>query len=105
MSEVNLTQENFDKETSQGVVLVDFWAEWCGPCKMLAPVLEELAEEYKDKGLTVGKVNIEQNEALANKFQIMNIPTMLLFKDGEVVAQMTGFLPKEELQKKIDPVL
>jgi len=107
MPEVNLNKDNFNDEVknSKDLVLVDFWASWCGPCKMLAPVLEDIAKEYDGKGFKVGKVNIEENEPLANEYHIMNIPTMLFFKNGEIVEQMSGFMPKEELKKKIDSLI
>ncbi len=98
MSELILTKENFDSEVlnSDMPVIVDFWASWCGPCKMLAPVIEELAKELDGK-VKVGKVNVDEQNELAAKYQIMSIPTVLLFKNGEVAATSVGVRPKEQL--------
>ena len=107
MPKVDLTSQNFETEVlnSPEVVLVDFWAEWCGPCKMLGPVLDELAKEYDGKGLKIGKVNIAESEDLATKYQVMNIPTMLIVKNGQIIDQLVGFMPKEELINKLTPHL
>ena len=102
MLEVTLTSRNFEEEVlkSEKPVLVDFWATWCGPCKMLAPVISEIAEEYEDK-IKVGKVNIDDEKELAVKYQITSIPTLMLFKNGEVMNMSVGFQPKSELEKMI----
>jgi len=102
MSEINLTSQNFEEEVlkSEGVVLVDFWATWCGPCKMIAPVLSEIAEEYEGK-VKVGKVNIDEQQNLAVKYQITSIPTLMLFKNGEVINMTVGFRSKSEIEKII----
>ena len=96
--EVVLTKDNFEAEVlaSDKPVLVDFWATWCPPCRRLAPVVEELAEEMADT-LKVGKVDVDDQQELAAAFQIMSIPTLILFKDGKAVKQTMGFQPKEAL--------
>jgi thioredoxin 1 len=96
MAIVNVTDQNFSKETSEGLVLADFWAPWCGPCKMIAPVLEEIDGEMEDK-VQIVKLDVDENQETAGKFGVMSIPTLLLFKDGEVVDQVIGFQPKEAL--------
>ncbi|MFA9558664.1 thioredoxin [Evansella sp. AB-rgal1] len=96
MAIVNVTDQTFATETSQGVVLVDFWAPWCGPCKMIAPVLEELDGEMGDK-VKIAKLDVDDNQETAGKFGVMSIPTLLVLKDGEVVDQVVGFQPKEQL--------
>ena len=100
--EITLTKTNFETEVlkSDKPVLVDFWAPWCGPCRMLAPVLAEVAAEKGDK-IKVGKVNVDENPELAAQYGISGIPAMLLFKDGKVVATSVGFKPKSELESFI----
>ena len=100
MSEVKVTKANFEEEVlkSDVPVLVDFWAAWCGPCKMLAPVLSEIAEEGTVK---VAKVNVDEEGELAIKFNVMSIPTMILFKDGQPVKKTVGYMSKEELKEEL----
>ncbi|HLQ97261.1 MAG TPA: thioredoxin [Candidatus Dormibacteraeota bacterium] len=95
------TDETFDKETAEGLVLVDFWAPWCGPCKMIAPVLEEIDGELSDK-VQIVKLDVDDNQETAGKFGVMSIPTLLLFKDGNVVDQIVGFQPKDALVELIN---
>ena len=98
MAEIILTEENFEEEVlnSDIPVLVDFWATWCGPCKMLSPVIAQIAEE-KNGEIKVGKVNVDEEMELAAEYQVASIPTVLLFKNGEVVETSIGFKPKEQL--------
>lgn len=100
MAEIVLTEQNFEAEVLSATqpVLVDFWATWCGPCRMLAPVLEELAAEY-DGRVTVGKVNVDEQPALAARYGIQSIPTVMLFKNGELVNTLVGFRPKAQLEQ------
>lgn len=103
MSEIKITAGNFEEEVlkSDIPVLVDFWATWCGPCQMLSPIIAELAEEYAGK-IKVGKVNTDEEGQLAQKFGIMSIPTVMFFKDGEVVETVVGFRPKEDFVRIIN---
>ncbi len=103
---ITLTQDNFAKEVLQAAqpTLVDFWAEWCGPCKMLSPILDELATEY-DGRIRFGKVNIDEHQALAAEYGIHSIPTLLLFKDGQVADQMVGLRSKRDLKNSFDRVI
>ncbi len=101
MAIVDVTDQNFAQDTSEGLVLVDFWAPWCGPCKMIAPVLEELSEELGDK-LKIAKLNVDDNQETAGKYGVMSIPTLLLMKDGNVVDQVIGFQPKEALEELVN---
>lgn len=99
IGEVN--DQNFSQETSDGLVLVDFWAPWCGPCKMIAPVLEELDGEMSDT-VKIVKLNVDDNQETAGNYGVMSIPTLLLMKDGNVVDQVVGFQPKEALEELIN---
>lgn len=102
----HVTDDTFETEVlqSQVPVLVDYWAEWCGPCKTIAPVLEEVAQEYDGK-LKVAKLNIDENQGTPPKYGIRGIPTLMLFKNGQLVSTMVGFRPKPELKKQIDAAL
>ena len=101
---VVLNENNFDNTIANGLVLVDFWATWCGPCKMLAPTIDAIATEYKDR-VVVGKVDVDENEAIARRFGIMSIPTLFLFKDGEVVEKLVGYRLKIELEQLLNKYL
>ena len=96
-----LTDSNFDQEIQDGVVLVDFWAEWCGPCRRIAPIVEELAGQY-DGRATVGKLNVDENPNVPGRFMIRGIPTLLLFKNGQLADTLVGLAPKEDIAKMID---
>ncbi|MBP0959456.1 MAG: thioredoxin [Oscillospiraceae bacterium] len=98
MAETTLTKDNFEKEVNESdkTVLIDFWATWCGPCKMIAPAIEEIAEEFSDE-VKVCKVNIDDEPSLATKFGITSIPTLLVIKNGEVVKTSVGYIPKEKI--------
>jgi len=89
-------------EESSGLAMVDFWAEWCGPCRMVAPIVEQLAEEYQEKGMKVGKLDVDSNPQTASRFGIRSIPSILFFKDGEHVDTVIGAVPKTHLQQKIE---
>ena len=102
MSVQTITKENFDEVVlkSDRPVLVDFWAEWCGPCRMVSPIVDEIAEERAD--IVVGKVNVDEQGELAMRFGVMSIPTLLVFKGGELVQQAVGARPKEALLELLD---
>ena len=102
MSEVTFTDQNFaeEVENAKGVTLVDFWAPWCGPCRVLGPTIEAVAEDFAGKA-KVGKINIDENSATAQKFGVMSIPTIIIFKDGKEVDKIVGARPKEEIAEKI----
>lgn len=103
MSTIKLNESNFKNEVldSQVPVLVDFWAVWCGPCKIIGPIVEELSQDYQGK-LKIGKVNVDENNALASQYGVMSIPTLKIFKAGKVVGEIVGAAPKEILKTEID---
>jgi len=99
---LELTDANFEETIASGKpVLVDFWAEWCGPCRMVGPIVEELSNDYEGKAI-VGKVNVDENPEISSKYGVRNIPTILFFKNGEVVDKSVGAVPKNVLSEKID---
>tara|TARA_B100000686_G_C16799834_1_gene985130 strand:+ start:1134 stop:1538 length:405 start_codon:yes stop_codon:yes gene_type:complete len=100
------TDETFDKEVSKDAmpVLIDFWAAWCGPCKAIAPVIEEIAQEYNGK-IKVGKLDVDQNQKTAMEYGVRSIPTMLIMKDGEVINQIVGAVPKENITDALEEIL
>ena len=95
-----LTDSNFNDEISTGLVLVDFWAPWCGPCRMLAPIIEEVAQEVE--GVSIGKLNVDENPQIAQQFQVMSIPMVVLFEDGEPVETLIGLRSKEAYLEAIE---
>ncbi|MGM8366356.1 thioredoxin [Virgibacillus sp. W0181] len=101
MAIVDVSDQDFTKETSEGLVLADFWAPWCGPCKMIAPVLEEIDGDMSDQ-VKIVKLNVDDNQETAGQYGVMSIPTLLLMKDGNVVDQVVGFQPKEALVELIN---
>ena len=103
---LNITDDTFEQEVLQSdtPVIVDFWATWCGPCKMIAPILEEIAAEYTDK-VKVVKLDVDANNKTAGKYNIMSIPSLLFFKGGEMVDQVVGAIPKAQLTARLDKVL
>ncbi len=103
-SPVAVTDESFDTDVIQAEkpVLVDFWAVWCGPCLMIAPILEEIADEYTDQ-VTVAKIDVDVNPKTPTQFGVMGIPTLILFKNGEAVERITGYMPKDRLLAKLTP--
>jgi thioredoxin 1 len=106
MAEVTLTDQNFDAEVMKASlpVIVDFWAPWCGPCKIISPIIEELAKQYEGK-VKVGKLNVDENPNTASQFGVMSIPTVFIFKNGQPVKSMVGAQGKENYQRAIDEVL
>lgn len=102
MAAIAFTSDNFEKEALQAdkPVLVDFWATWCGPCRMVSPIVEELSEELSDT-VKVGKVNVDEQPDLASKYGVMSIPTLILLKNGEVAATSVGARPKEDIRRQL----
>ena len=106
MSEMTLTDQTWNNEvlSSDLPVIVDFWAEWCAPCSMIAPVVEQMSEEYEGK-IKVGKLNVDENQVTAGKYQVMAIPTLLFFNGGKLVDRVAGVVPKKILVEKIEKIL
>lgn len=104
MTDIILTDENFDSEVLQSSipVFVDFWAPWCGPCQMMGPIVEELAKEYGPEKIRIGKMNVDESPVTPGKYQIMSIPTFIIFKNGQVADQMVGGVSREKLKAFID---
>ena len=100
---VQITDQNFADtiEGSSGLTMVDFWAEWCGPCRMVAPIVDALADEYSEGGLTVGKLDVDQNPGVTVRFGVRSIPSVLFFKDGQLVDTVVGAVPRPTLEAKI----
>jgi len=107
MPELKFTDENFQEEVinSKVPVLIDFWAPWCGPCKMQAPILEELAKDFEGKKVKIGKLNVDEAGKSASQFQIMSIPTLMIFKNGKPFEQMVGVQDKKTLTEKLNKLL
>ena len=104
---MDFTDQNFKKEVldSKILVLVDFWAPWCGPCRTQGPIIEKLEKEYAGGDIKIGKMNVDENSAIPQKFGVMSIPTLIIFKDGKLVEQMVGVQSKDILQKKLDALM
>ena len=100
---LEITDANFtdEVEKGEGLTMIDFWAVWCGPCRLVAPIVEGLAEEYHDKGLRVGKLDVDSNPKVTTRFRVMSIPSILFFKDGQQVDTVVGAVPKPVLEEKI----
>jgi thioredoxin 1 len=101
---VTVTDDTFAEsvEQSKGLLIVDFWAVWCGPCRMIAPIMEQIADEYADKGVTVGKLDVDHNPSSAARFGVRSIPSILFFKDGKLVDTVVGAVPKPALVQRLE---
>lgn len=104
MSQV-ITDKTFNEETDKGLVLIDFWATWCGPCRMQAPILDQLEQEYDEEEFRIAKMDVDENPETPQQFDIMSIPTLMLKKDGQVVEKAVGVHSKEQLRQMIDQYL
>lgn len=106
MSEIILTDKNFESEVlkSKGVVLIDFWAPWCGPCRMIEPIVEELAKDF-DKKVKIGKLNVDESPQVAGQYGVMSIPTVMIFKDGSPAETFVGVQPKETLAERLESLI
>lgn len=104
MSEINFTDANFEQEVikSSVPVFVDFWAPWCGPCQMIGPIVEELAGEFDAAKVKIGKLNVDESQALTGKYEVMSVPTFMMFKNGEAVDKIVGGVTKEKLKEMIE---
>lgn len=103
MAIVELNDKNFDQAVTEGIMIVDFWAPWCGPCRMLSPTIDEIANELPH--IKVGKVNVDDNHELAMRFSVMSIPTVIIFKDGKIMETSVGVVAKNVLKAKIEAIL
>ncbi|MCX6742613.1 MAG: thioredoxin [Candidatus Parcubacteria bacterium] len=105
--EIKLNLANFDEEVLQSsdLVLIDFWAEWCGPCKMMGPVLEELAKDFEGKAMKIAKCNVDENNDLAQKYEILSIPAFKVFKGGKVIDEWVGAQPKDSIKQRLEKFL
>lgn len=107
MSEITFTDQNFEEEVikSKILVLVDFWATWCGPCQVMRPIIEELAKDFEGKGIKIGKINIDENSQMAEKYGVMSIPDLVFFKDGKIIDHLLGVQSKKTLEDKINKII